>query len=286
MFGYININRNELSKENQKIYQSFYCGLCRTLKISCGTKGQILLNYDMTFLILLLSGLYELENEVTDFSCAMHPTKKQTAWVNEASRYAADMNVLLAYQNLEHDWKDEKSVTKKAFAAFIKKDYESIVQKYPGQKAALERYQKQQRKFEEERESNLDKVSGLMGEIVAEIFAWRNDLWTEELRSMGFYMGKFMYIMDAFEDLEKDIKQDKYNPLRYMLQKEPEGFETFCKLMLASMIHESEKSFGRLPVIQYSEIIQNILGSGIWTKYKELRLKKQRKTKKKDGIDD
>ena len=60
MFGYININRKELTKEDAKAYQAYYCGLCRELKNSCGTKGQMLLNYDMTFLIVLLGGLYEL----------------------------------------------------------------------------------------------------------------------------------------------------------------------------------------------------------------------------------
>ena len=61
MFGYININREELSDENKKAYQAYYCGLCRKLKENCGTKGQMLLNYDMTFLVVLLTGLYRMK---------------------------------------------------------------------------------------------------------------------------------------------------------------------------------------------------------------------------------
>ena len=61
MFGYINVNKSELSEENQKIYQSYYCGLCQSLKSQCGKKGQVLLSYDMTFMQLLLTGLYEPE---------------------------------------------------------------------------------------------------------------------------------------------------------------------------------------------------------------------------------
>ena len=59
MFGYININQKELSEESKKIYQAYYCGLCQKLKTNCGTKGQMLLSYDLTFLIVLLTGLYE-----------------------------------------------------------------------------------------------------------------------------------------------------------------------------------------------------------------------------------
>lgn len=56
MFGYININQKILSEENKNLYQSYYCGLCRRLKSNCGTKGQMLLAYDMTFLVVLLTG--------------------------------------------------------------------------------------------------------------------------------------------------------------------------------------------------------------------------------------
>ena len=79
MFGYINVNREKLEPADRSMYQSYYCGLCQKLKENYGRKGQMLLNYDMTFLIVLLTGLYELEDHKTEFICAMHPSKKQTA---------------------------------------------------------------------------------------------------------------------------------------------------------------------------------------------------------------
>ena len=105
MFGYININRNELSEEDQRIYQSYYCGLCKKLKELCGKRGQILLSYDITFLIVLLTGLYEVEGKVDEFVCAVHPTKRRQMCQNEITEYAAAMNVMLAYHNLIHDTK-------------------------------------------------------------------------------------------------------------------------------------------------------------------------------------
>lgn len=71
------------------------------------------LAYDMTFLIVLLTGLYELPNEKTKFTCAPHPTQKRIAWINDATKYAADMNLILAYHNLIDDWNDDRSYTKK-----------------------------------------------------------------------------------------------------------------------------------------------------------------------------
>ena len=96
MFGYINVNGKELSEENKQIYQSYYCGLCRKLREFCGAKGQVLLNYEMTFLVVLLTGLYEPQTESTSFTCLIHPMKKRLERSNEIQYYAAKMNVLLA----------------------------------------------------------------------------------------------------------------------------------------------------------------------------------------------
>ena len=200
MFGYININQKELTEEGKKAYQAYYCGLCRQLKSNCGTKGQMLLAYDMTFLIVLLTGLYELPNEKTKFTCALHPTQKRIAWINDATKYAADMNLILAYHNLIDDWNDDRSYTKKAFAKMLDKDYTRIMSKYPRQVGAIEEYMKKTGDVEKHQETNLDLVAGLTGEMVAEVFCWKEDEWAEELRTMGFYMGKFIYLMDAYED--------------------------------------------------------------------------------------
>lgn len=82
MFGYIYVNQKDLSEESKKQYQAYYCGLCQVLKKSSGVKGQILLNYDMTFLIILLTGLYELQNQEKTFTCPLHPGKKKLAYIN------------------------------------------------------------------------------------------------------------------------------------------------------------------------------------------------------------
>lgn len=281
MFGYINVNQSELTEENRKAYQAYYCGLCRKLKTNCGTKGQMLLNYDMTFLIVLLTGLYELESESAEITCALHPTKKRTTWINEATAYAADMNLVLAYHNLIDDWKDEKAYSKKAFAKMLDKDYARVMEKYPRQVQALEEFMRKTDVVEKNYETNLDAVSGLTGEMLGEIFCWKEDEWASELRTLGFYMGKFIYIMDAYEDYDSDVRKNEYNPLVYMVQEREEDMDTFCKLLLTSMMSECAKSFERLPILMHADILRNVLYSGVWTRYEYLRLKKQKIEEKK-----
>lgn len=280
MFGYINVNKSELSEENQKIYRSYYCGLCQALKSTCGKKGQMLLSYDMTFLELLLTGLYEPDLRRSEFTCMVHPTQTQTAFVNEVSEYCAAINVMLAYHNLVDDWKDEKRVSKKHAAGMIRKDYEQFAADYPRQKNAIEKYMKDLGAYEQSNESNIDLVAGLTGEMLGEVFAWKKDEWYHELKTLGYYMGKFIYLMDAYEDIDRDEKKNAYNPLRKLRCENPKDFETLTKLMMTSMMSECAKSFERLPIILHADILRNVLYSGVWTKYEYIQMKKKKRTKK------
>lgn len=286
MFGYINVNRKELSEDEKKVYQAYYCGLCQTLKGSCGRKGQMLLAYDMTFLEVLLTGLYELESKQTEFTCLMHPTKKQMAYTNAISQYCADMNVLLAYYNFLDDWEDDREYSKKILSTMLKKDYEKIAHLYPRQTKAIELYIAKLNEYEKIKETNIDLVAGLTGEMVGEVFAWKEDEWYSELKTLGFYMGKFIYLMDAYEDLDKDEKKKNYNPLSYVRKENQKDFETLCRLMMTSMMAECAKSFERLPILQHAEIIRNVLYSGIWSKYEYIQLKKKKRSKNDRSLSD
>ena len=142
MFGYINVNRKELNAEDEKTYQAYYCGLCRQLKNEAGIKGQMLLNYDMTFLLILLTGLYELEHEEISYRCAVHPAAKKTAYINAATEYAAAMDIVLSYHSLQDDYEDDGSHIKQAMAKALLKDYKRISIRYPRQVQAVEEYMK------------------------------------------------------------------------------------------------------------------------------------------------
>lgn len=280
MFGYVNVNGKELSDEDRNTYQSYYCGLCRSLKENFGSKGQMLLNYDMTFLIVLLTGLYEFEEEKGSFTCAIHPLKKRDSIQSEITDYAAHMNVILAYYNLVDDWKDEKSYFKKTIAGVYEGDYKKAAEHYPRQAKAVEEYMQRLAECEERNETNIDLVSSLTGEMLGELFAYRQDEWYDELKTLGMYLGKFIYLMDAYEDLAKDEKKDSYNPLRKLYKENEKDYEVLCKAMMTSMMSECAKAFERLPVLLHAQIIRNILYSGVWSKYEFIQLKREKRNKK------
>ena len=279
MFGYITVNKPELRVKEFDEYMAYYCGLCRTLREKYGLRGQISLSYDLTFLALFLTGLYEPKTSSREFTCMVHPMKKRTLRTNEIADYAAQMNVLLAYFNLVDDWKDEKDYSKKTLAAMYEKDYLRVKENYPRQTGAVENYIAKLSEYEKAGAQNIDLVAGLTGEMLGEIFAWKQDEWYDELKTLGFYMGKFIYLMDAYEDRQKDDKKDAYNPLRYLNVSDEKEYETLCRLMMTSMISECAKSFERLPILLNADILRNILYSGVWSKYEYIQLKKKKRKK-------
>lgn len=267
MFGYINVNKNDLSEEDTSIYKSFYCGVCRALKDIGGSRTTVCLNYDVVFLALVLSGLYEPQENSFEFTCKLHPGKKRTAFKNDILDYAAKIDILLSYQSLMDDYHDEGDKTKKVFADSLKKYYDVIAPDLPAQTKAIEDCIRFTSEAEARHEKNLDVVAGYTGDMLAKVFAVRDDEWKDDLSVLGFHLGKYIYILDSYVDFEKDIKKKNYNPLVFFDPRNMEGFESYIKQALTMNISEAAKAFERLPVIKYSSIIRNVLYSGVWNYY-------------------
>ena len=138
-------------------------------------------------------------------------------------------------------------------------------------------------RLEQENSRDLDLVSGCFGRVTAELFAFRRDHWQNTLRRMGFYLGKFVYLMDAYEDLEEDLKAGRYNPL-VDLSRRPD-FEERIRTILCMMIADCCREFEQLPCLEDAGLLRNILYGGGWNRYKKLQ---QKKTEQKEdyGNDD
>lgn len=283
MFGYVTINRGELKVRELETYESYYCGLCRVLKDRYGLAGCTMLNYDMTFLGMLLSSLYEEKEEPAKRVCCpgfkrpllKKKSKKQfsqTAVVTESLGYAADMNYMLAYHNHMDNWLDEHSFASLNMVHLMQKNYRKLAKKYPRQHKAIASYIQKLHICEAANEKNIETAANLTGEAMAEIYAAKDDYWQDNLRQMGYYMGKFIYLMDAYEDVEADIKKGTYNPLKKKY--DCPDFEEECRTILTMMMSECCKEFEKLPILENVEILRNILYSGVWYRYETVREKR------------
>ncbi len=281
MFGYVNVYKPELKMKDFYQYKAYYCGLCKTLKDKFGRFGQMTLSYDMTFLILLLTSLYEAETEKLQNRCLVHPVKMHDTLVNEITEYVADMNIALTYHHLRDDWKDEKNIAGLAGAVFLKRAYKRIEKQYPRQCNMITVSLKRLQECEERSETDIDLVSGCFGDLMGELFLYREDRWQDTLRRMGFFLGKYIYILDAYDDLEKDEKHKSYNPFRFVEKRE--GFEEKIRQYLTMMMAECTREFEKLPCLWDVDILHNILYDGVWTRFETIQ--KERNKRKEQGND-
>lgn len=272
MFGYVTIYEPELKVKDLKKYKAYYCGLCRMLKEKYGFMGQMTLTYDMTFAVILLSSLYENASEAERHRCKVHPIKKQMMLRNEITDYAAAMNVLLAYYHMEDDWQDDRKVTSLMTKSMIHGKVRRIIEEYPRQSRAIRSALEELSSCEKEECTDIDRTAGCFGRLMEELFVYREDIWERNLRKMGFFLGKFIYIMDAYEDLPEDLKKGRYNPLRDIYGKD--DYEGRMKQILCMMIAESTAEFERLPCLLDVDILRNILYDGVWNRYNKIQMKK------------
>lgn len=274
MFGYVVINQQELKFREYDLYRSYYCGLCRVLKKRYGGIGQITLSYDTTFLAMLLSGLYEPAETCTTCRCVAHPLERHAVRTSEYTDYAADINIILSYWSCVDDWQDEKKLKKLFFARLLKGRNEKAKALWKDKTEVIVRELHQLHDIEQAGSTDLDEASGCFGRIMAEIFACKQDEWESTLRRMGFFLGKFIYLMDAYDDIEKDRRNGSYNVLLPM-SGQP-GFDDRCRSILTMMMGECSKAFELLPIVRNASILRNILYSGVWACFDKVRAGKKR----------
>lgn len=266
MYGYIQICKPEMKFREFDEYRANYCGLCRSLSENFGVSGRFFLSFDFTFLTMLLSGLYEPHEERYSARCMAHPFRKQSFVCSDISSYCADMCMLLAAYKLKDDWIDEKNYFIKIISCILSGKNSRLQKKYSSKTKIIERELEKLSILEKENCSEPEMPASCFGRIMAEIMAYENDIWEEKLRDIGFHMGRFIYLADAFDDLAKDRRKKSYNPFLSENENDPAFIEN-TENLLRMMIAPAAAAFEYLPIIKNAEILRNILYAGVWTKF-------------------
>ncbi len=261
MYGRIIVNKNELKFREFDVYRSYYCGLCSSLGKN-GCSKSMCLSYDLTFLSLLLNSLYETETTVSQKRCICHVCKKHPEVTHAYSDYVSDMSILLSYYKCLDDFHDDKNPLALLYGLSLKPVVKKIEQRYS------EKCERIRTLLSElsvvEKSDSIEEAANIFGKITSIIFTPENDIWYDTLSSFGFYLGKFIYIADAYEDIESDLKKNRPNPLKKMYQSRK--FDNECRTILNMYAASAADEFEKLPIIENAEILRNIIYSGIWQK--------------------
>ena len=272
MFGLVTASVSELDQAQKDRYTAVYCGICRAIRGQAGQLCRLALSYDVAFLALLLQSLYEPEEAGGKRSCMLHPVHPHPWTDSEIIRYAADMNVALAYYKALDDVSDEGKLSGKAAAKVLGRYMEPIRSQYPRQCKAIEENLREIDRLEKAGCDNPDLPAGAFGDLLAEVLLWKEDLWSGALRQIGQALGRFIYLADAAIDYRSDLKKGSYNP--FIAMGTGEDWARWEEYLVLAMGRCCD-AYERLPLVQDKKILDNILYSGVWTNYRMQQKKSQ-----------
>lgn len=281
MFGYVITNCNTLREEERVRFRAMYCGMCHTLKRRYGNLGRFTLSYDMTFVAMVLSSLYEPAEIAGRERCLPHMLRPHDYILTPIMDYAVDMNIALAYHKCADNWQDDKNPVFAAAQQALKGAYRQVSSLHPEKCRAIEEWMTETRAIELSGREEIDPPMNLTGHMLGTLFRYRDDFWSDTLYRMGDGLGRFIYFMDAYDDLEKDVRRGSYNPLRSMMQQT--DFEQICKEAMTMAMADCAAAFEELPAVRDADLIRNILYSGVWAKYGYIQTKKAEKQAKIKG---
>lgn len=282
MFGYVTPHKMEMRIKDYERFKAYYCGLCHHIKKNYGNISRISLNYDMTFLGLLLDGLSDSSVEVKKIRCPLHITENRPIIINnKALDYASSINVALFYYKLIDDVTDDKSLKGYLGSYLFSSKEKTFSLKYGHINKVIKEELNSLQQLESSLNFNsLDEISHPFAKLTGELLksypeTLKNDSSEvrENLYMLGYNLGKWIYLIDAFDDLKEDIEKKKFNPINFLFNKENKDIDTFTKeikerieftlLNCGASCHEA---LLKLNPLKNFEILENILLLGIMDK--------------------
>lgn len=272
----------ELKIKDFEKFKAYYCGLCQSIKKQYGNLPRAALNYDMTFLGVLLDSLENTKCSFKKMRCIVHPVKNRLIILNnKALDYAAFCNVTLAYYKLLDDIQDDSSIVSTIKSTFLKKYIARSPSKFVQHNEYILKSLKDLWIIESSKAfTSLDEVSHPFADLTGYILSsyidnniYLNDKVKNNLYWLGYNLGKWIYIIDAWDDLEKDLKNNKFNPLNVLFNKDLVSFDKLAArieqridFVLVTSASNCIEYLNNLPLAKNEDLLNNILQFGLMEK--------------------
>ena len=274
MFGYVRPNVPELKMLENQYYRAAYCGLCHSMQRQTGFVSRMTLSYDVTFLLLVRLAISGEKPNFVKKRCFAHPTKKRLTMVDNASlQYCANVGVLLAAHKMSDDVSDENFL-KKLFATFLRTiiapAYKRAERAYSELNSEILSRLEELHTIERERPRSADLPARIFGELMGAVLSY--GLEDEEKKriasAIGMQIGRWVYLIDALDDMNEDRKKGSYNPF-LLLYDGKELDEEKKKDVKAALLGISKKAAAAVDLVDFEGrrdlcgLIYNIISQGI-----------------------
>jgi len=275
MLGYITPDKPEMKVKEYELYSAYYCGICKAIKHRHGELPRLVLSYDSVLLALILSsqlgpgGAGTAAATVKMERCIVHPVKKRAiVYDDPAMDYAADMLVLLAYYKFQDDWADEKKVSGALGMGAFNRLHKKITGYYPETCDIIRRSITELSRLEKENCQSMDEAAEPFATLMQVVFSGSNLVADPDKRQLlgeiGYNIGKWIYLIDAMDDLPKDLEKNRYNPLKTI--RDQENFKQRVEFSLICALENATLAAQKLGIETNKGIIENILYFGLFKK--------------------
>lgn len=296
MFGYILPEKPELKLKEYEIYRSIYCSVCKGIRKNSGNLQRLLLQYDSAFLAIVIAVAYGKRFDFIKGKCLLHPAKKRMfADSNIIIDYASDMNVILAYYNIRDKWLDDRSAKALTAEILMKPSFKKLKAKYKRKCEYIENQLKELDRIEKGQGRSIDEAAHPFSLIMTEIMCDQalhnklSDIGKKRedvlamLKEIGYNTGKWLYTIDAFDDIEKDAVKGSYNPFLRQFDYE-KGLDMDCFIaklkdradyLLTSCLERIGKAYELFDKNALSSILGNIIYMGMLSRTEEVLERKK-----------
>lgn len=266
MFGYIKVSKGELKIKEYELYKGVYCTLCKVLGKNYGIVSRFTLNYDFTFLALLNMALQDGCDTFEQKNCSFNPFKKcQFCKDFTAFSMPAAAAMIMSYYKLLDNINDEKGIKKLGFLLlkpFLKSANKKAKAKYPVTEQIVAEYISTQNRLESQNCQSIDEIADPTAKALSQILMLCSEDSAQKrvLERMGYCLGRYIYLLDAYCDLQDDLKSGSYN----VLKNKPESeVREYIKSQIYFCINEAAMAFELLDIKKYKTILGNIIYLGL-----------------------
>ncbi|HCJ58419.1 DUF5685 family protein [Lutispora sp.] len=281
MFGYVTPDKGEMKIKEYELFRAYYCGVCKSMGKSFGPLCRLGLNYDSVFLGLFLSSINKENVELEYEACAANPLKKK--WIVKKSPsvdFSSDINTILTYYKLQDDWKDEKSILAKAAQLLIGPGHRAASNSNKEAESHIKQSLEKLYALEKQNCSSMDRAADPFGELIKGIvsigYKGDNEKDKKAVEWLSYNLGRWIYIIDAYDDIEKDIKKNNYNSILLQYEYKNGDIGAFkdkikedIKFSLIHTLTQAASAFELLDMNNRS-IIENIIYLGMDKKTKSV----------------
>lgn len=290
MFGYIKPCKPQLRVCEYETYRAVYCGLCKQLGRQYGPFSRLTLSFDFTFLALLKMALTPSAVEFHPARCMLNPFKKHPCCgESESLSFSAGTAMILGYYKVLDNYQDgdlKKRTISVLCMPFAKHAYKGAADQYPQIAQIAYETISQQSAVEQALCDSIDLACEPTAQALSGICALLDDRQQRVLGRFGYLLGRYIYMADALDDLEEDLKQHSYNP--FLLREGITADSTSPELLfqvrerakgsLYLTMSELAKAYSLLELHSFTPILDNIVHLGLHDAVERILLPKETKT--------